>query len=374
MFLPPFYYTLLSFKPSYRIMEMTSQSNTSSAAAAPARPVPNTKAFAVSMLAIFGLAVFAADYINLRSSVSHHLRVDDPVIAVNGDILRSSGVNGDLKVPDEATQDAVEAAIPRPIMTTFFEPVEGGCCGMTQQGHENLVASWKRAWEGHGWETRIFSEKEALKHPSFELLQQKLIEANVSEYDRRCFWRWLAMALDDNPLGGWMSDYDLFPLTLTGYKGLELMSKPGFKTYGGQVPALIHADQKSWEHIVQMMIENLYPDMNIDFISDMMLLLYLHQNYTEEDMGVTTWEFDLWKKFPYKRVPGQEDPVIDCNLVRDYLAAHLSHRGAQEAQEVTHTYPKIQEALKEGEYAEFRAQAADVMMRDMAQCIEPSIQ
>jgi hypothetical protein len=325
------------------------------------------------MFAIFGLTVFAADYINLRSSVSHHLRVDDPVIAVNDDMLRSSGVVGDLKVPDEVTQDIADAAMPRPVMTTFFEPVEGGCCGMTQQGHENLVASWKRAWESFGWETRVLTANRARKHPSYELLDQKLKESNVSEYDRRCFWRWLGMALDDDPLGGWMSDYDLFPLTLTGYKGLELMSKPGFKTYGGHVPALIHADQQSWERIVQMMIDNLYPDMNIDFISDMMVLEYLHRNYKEEDMGVTTWEFDLWKKFPYKRVPGQENPVIDCTLVQGNLAAHLSHRGAQEAQEVTHTYPKIQEEMKEGEYAEFRAQAADVMMRDLAQCIEPNI-
>jgi hypothetical protein len=350
-------------------MEMTPLNSTSaSPAEAPRTPGQNTKAFTLSILA-FGVTIFAADYINLRSSVTRHLR-DDPVISVD-EFLQTDAVESmnDLQPIHEPEATAAQ---PKPIMTTFFEPVEGGCCGMTQQGHDNLVSSWKRAWEGHGWETRIFTEAQALKHPSFELLQQKLIEAKVSEYDRRCFWRWLAMALDDNPLGGWMSDYDLFPLTLTGQKGLELMSQPGFKTYGGQVPALIHTDQKSWEHIIQMMIENLFPDMEIDFISDMMLLLYLHQNYKEEDMGVTTWEFDLWKKFPYKRVPGQEDPVIDCELVNNYLAAHLSHRGAQEAHEVTHTYPKIKEEIGKGEYAEFRAQAADVMMRDMAQCIEPS--
>lgn len=244
---------------------------------------------------------------------------------------------------------------------------------MTQQGHDNLVASWKRAWQGHGWTTRIFTEADARQHPHFEMLQQKLIEANVSEYDRRCFWRWLAMALDDDPMGGWMSDYDLFPLTLTGYRGLELMKQPGFKTYGGQVPALIHADQKSWEHIIQMMIDNVAPDMDIDFISDMMLLLYLHQHYSEEEMGVATWEFDLWKKFPYKRVPGKKDPVIDCDVVKGHLAAHLSHRGAQEAHEVTHTYPKIKVEIKPGEYAEFRAQAADVMMKDLEQCIESKV-
>ena len=261
----------------------------------------------------------------------------------------------------------------KPIMTTFFQPVPEGCCGMTAEGHENLVNSWRKAWEGHGWTTRIFAEADARKHPDFERLQQRLIDAKVSEYDRRCFWRWLAMAVDDTPHAGWMSDYDLFPLTLTSMKGMELMSTPGFKTYGGQVPALIHADQRSWDKIVQMMIHVLTPELDHGFISDMMIFEYLHQHYTHDELGITYWEFDLWKKFPYKRLPGKEDPVIDCELVKNHLAAHLSHRGSQEAFEVTHTYPRIEETIKKGEYAEFRSQAADVMMRDLGECVEESV-
>lgn len=304
-----------------------------------------SKVFAVAIGAV-GVVAFFADYINLRSSVTRHLRVEEPI----------------------------RMASNRPIMTTFFEPVEGGCCGMSQQGHDNLVKSWKRAWEGRGWETRIFTEADARKHPDFELLQNKLIEAKVSEYDRRCFWRWLAMAVDDNPRGGWMSDYDLFPLTLTWERGMEIMKQTGFKSYGGQVPALIHSDQESWDKIVQMMIKTVSPTLDLDFISDMMLLLYLHQHYSEQEMGVTAWEYSIWKKLPYVRVDGQEDPKIDCEVVKTHLAAHLSHRAVQEGFEVTHTYPKIKEEIKEGEYAEFRAQAADVMMKDVDQCLESSVE
>jgi hypothetical protein len=311
---------------------------------------------ALATVSILDLNLFTAP----QPHANRLLQVEDDALAVS-----SKRIQNELRTADELQGSQTKV---KPIMTTFFEPVEGGCCGMTQQGHENLVASWKRAWEGHGWEARVLKANRARRHPSFEALDQKLIEANVSEYDRRCFWRWLAMALDDDPLGGWMSDYDSFPLKLIGEMGLELMSEPGFKTYGGHVPALIHANQQSWEHIVQMMIDNLSPDMDIDFISDMLLLLYLHQHYSAEEMGVTTWEFDLWKTFPYKRVPGQDDPFIDCVLVNNYLGAHLSHKGARTALQVTHTFPKIENEVGKGEYAEFRAQAADVMMKDVVLC------
>jgi hypothetical protein len=94
----------------------------------------------------------------------------------------------------------------KPVMATFFETVEGGCCGMTEQGHQNLLNAWKEAWEANGWETKILTEKDARKHPEFEDMKDKLLKVGVSEYNQRCFWRWLAMAVDDSKDGGWMSD------------------------------------------------------------------------------------------------------------------------------------------------------------------------
>jgi hypothetical protein len=40
-----------------------------------------------------------------------------------------------------------QLALERPVMSTFFEPVEGGCCGMTEQGHLNLLKAWEEAWQ-----------------------------------------------------------------------------------------------------------------------------------------------------------------------------------------------------------------------------------
>lgn len=77
---------------------------------------------------------------------------------------------------------------------------------MTQEGHENLLHAWEEAWQANGWQTKILTEKDARKHPEFEIMKDKLLKVGVSEYNQRCFWRWLAMAVDESENGGWMSD------------------------------------------------------------------------------------------------------------------------------------------------------------------------
>jgi hypothetical protein len=90
-------------------------------------------------------------------------------------------------------------------MATFFEPVVGGCCGMTEQGHQNLVKAWQGAWQSYGWETKVLTEDDARKHPRFKELEIKLNDAGVNHYNQRCFWRWLAIAMDTDLNGGWVS-------------------------------------------------------------------------------------------------------------------------------------------------------------------------
>lgn len=95
----------------------------------------------------------------------------------------------------------------KPVMATFFETVKGGCCGMTQEGHEKLLHAWEDAWQSNGWKTRILTEADAREHPEFKTLHEKLLSVGVSDYNQRCFWRWLAMAVESNvDGGGWMSD------------------------------------------------------------------------------------------------------------------------------------------------------------------------
>ena len=282
----------------------------------------------------FCVALFIIDYISLRVSIAGHFR------------------------------DAAAVAAPRPLMYTFFEPVEGGCCGMSPKAHEDLVKAWEDAWRSYGWDTKILNESDAKRHPDFDAFQEKLIKADVNEYDRRCFWRWLAMANQED--GGWMSDYDNFPLTLTGEMGRELGQLPGFKSFQLWVPSLLHADRESWNKIVLLMMDTIAPNLDVKTISDMQLLLYLHDHLSEEDMGISVWKNEVFAGFPYSRGGEGNGPKIDCSLAQSYLTAHLSHRDSHEAFEVSHTYPRI-EGMTESLHAEKRGEAAHIMLRDYSE-------
>uniref|UniRef100_A0A7S3QJD5 Alpha 1,4-glycosyltransferase domain-containing protein n=1 Tax=Chaetoceros debilis TaxID=122233 RepID=A0A7S3QJD5_9STRA len=230
-------------------------------------------------------------------------------------------VSNDLEVHENKIVfvDGSEEDRKKPIMHTFYEAIPSGCCGMTKEGHENLVDAWKRSWEDRGWETVILTEEDARKHPDFDMLEKKLLRLRVNAYNRRCYWRWLAMA---SAGGGWMSDYDVFPLTLNSELGLELEKDDTFKTYALHVPCLIHASAKEWNRILDLMID-LLPERNRgQNISDMYSLLNLD---IEKGRSGMKWAHDVSPRIIYKRNK-EGHQWINCEDGWRYLAVHLSHQ------------------------------------------------
>ena len=56
--------------------------------------------------------------------------------------------------------------------------------------------------------------------------------------------------------GGWMSDYDTFPLDFNAEVGSKFINGDGeFMSLSSVVPALIHANREEWERIVYAMME-----------------------------------------------------------------------------------------------------------------------
>jgi hypothetical protein len=159
-----------------------------------------------------------------------------------------------------------------------------------------------------------------------------------------------------------MSDYDFFPLMLTAKIGKELAAEPGFKSWSVHVPTLIHADHKSWNVVTNLMIDVLSKDLNVDFISDMYVLEYLYNNYSEKELGISTWERLTYSGFPFKK--DGKDIYFDCAGATATLGAHLSHHDSREAVD-NGLYPKLEgvPAGDLGAHIDKRAEAAASMMR-----------
>eukprot|EP00956_Cyclotella_meneghiniana_P021831 scaffold40373_cov22-Cyclotella_meneghiniana.AAC.1 len=73
---------------------------------------------------------------------------------------------------------AISVPMQKPVMSTFFTPVKGGCCGMSEQGHLNLVQAWEDAWQSWGWETLVLTEEDARKHPRFDEMERALSQSD----------------------------------------------------------------------------------------------------------------------------------------------------------------------------------------------------
>jgi len=220
----------------------------------------------------------------------------------------------------------------KPIMHTFFEPVAKGCCGMSKLGHQKLVKAWEASWQARGWETKILTKKDAENHPDFHLLQNKLWEIGVDVYNQRCYWRWLAMVTVG---GGWMSDYDVFPLGLDSEVGLEIEEDDTFKSFYYHVPCLLHASAKEYDRIIHLMIDMLPKKRGNEVISDMMSLRRVGQQKGRSGM---IWSGDVSPQIIYKT--NEEDHQwLDCKFGQTKLAVHLSHH-------------ECDMALKEGRYPE----------------------
>ncbi len=52
------------------------------------------------------------------------------------------------------------------IMHTFYEP-NGPCCGMTLDGHQNVVQAWEESWRARGLDTKNLTKADAVAHPDF---------------------------------------------------------------------------------------------------------------------------------------------------------------------------------------------------------------
>jgi hypothetical protein len=271
--------------------------------------------------------------------------------------------NGGIVVDVDAETLAVTTNREKPIMHTFFEP-NGACCLMTLEGHFKLLEAWEQAWQARGWDTKVLTKEDAVKYPEFEEVNKRLDELKVDDFNRRCFWRWMAMAMieNDHGGGGWMSDYDTFPLGITAEQGLKLSKRPGFQSFNRHVPNIIHASAVAWKKVLNAMFK-IMEEKNDFVFSDMMALKEAVKEYGYKSMMISEWTGDS-VDYPYFFPRNEDDPLeICCEMANLAKVSHLSHRQTHLAYTKHHIYPRI-EGLKFEDITDRRGEAASVIMKD----------
>lgn len=122
---------------------------------------------------------------------------------------RSGGVLVVSAPPEQAAPVVVEnpkeETPMKPVVHTYFAPSSDEA---TRKEQEAVLDLWKKNWTDHGWDSRVLTEEVARRHLQFKPYQEAielLPIKNPMEYEKACFNRWLAMAVNG---GGMMVDMD----------------------------------------------------------------------------------------------------------------------------------------------------------------------
>eukprot|EP00521_Asterionellopsis_glacialis_P009514 CAMPEP_0195286960 /NCGR_PEP_ID=MMETSP0707-20130614/4217_1 /TAXON_ID=33640 /ORGANISM="Asterionellopsis glacialis, Strain CCMP134" /LENGTH=561 /DNA_ID=CAMNT_0040346665 /DNA_START=186 /DNA_END=1868 /DNA_ORIENTATION=- len=208
----------------------------------------------------------------------------------------------------------------RPVIYTFFQLRTDVSAKNAGSEHTDMIDAWKRSWTEAGWDPRILSLEDAKNHPDYEKYAVSISNtdnAHEGSYDFMCFVRWLAMA--SHGKGGFMSDYDTFPLGLQATHALPNDGK--FTSFQRHVPALISGSAPEWERMAKAVMEMAISHQKDDFYSDMLALNDIYNadetSYLQEELVVA---------LPYK-----SHGVVDCDSSKNALAAHLSHSDTHKA-------------------------------------------
>ena len=208
----------------------------------------------------------------------------------------------------------------RPVIYTFFQTkIQSNGKLHETNTHDNLLAVWTELWYEAGWEPKILTLDDSRKHPDFEKYKEDITAGEIAEntYDYMCFMRWLAMASHGE--GGWMSDYDAFPMGISYLDGLTLPNGGIFTGWERHVPSLLSGSAEEWDRISRMVLDmagQKINDGNIEFFSDMFILREITR-YNEREF---IQDLTVYNGFPYK-----ENHFVDCNVLENIMVVHLSH-------------------------------------------------
>lgn len=177
-----------------------------------------------------------------------------------------------LQTCKETTNISLEKC--KPTIHTFFELDDK----LPLKTLWTQLDEWILAWKEAGWNTVVLNLNDAKKHPLYEKFRQAFDNApfKISKNNQMTFYRWLAMAtLID---GGWMSDYDNFPLNLHHYASCHLHNNGIITTNEGHIPSLASGSKSEWERMSQLLLSSYQLNHNI-YWNDVSALEDIYKNH-----------------------------------------------------------------------------------------------
>lgn len=207
----------------------------------------------------------------------------------------------------------------RPVMHTFYEK-SFAKTGMSEDDDRRMLEVWREGWKAAGWDTKILTIHDARKHSEFKKFDMELEKNTHDHYNKLCFIRWLAMAANG---GGWMGDYDVFPIPTTETLNVVKEGLPnGGKltvyeyTRDGGVPSLVSGTAGEWDRVAHILIGRSKDD---DLATDMFALIDVHQ--TEPEAFILEDRI-LKGHFIMKELKILEN---NCRAWQGFMAIHMSH-------------------------------------------------
>jgi len=200
----------------------------------------------------------------------------------------------------------------RPVMHTFYEDIGK---------QDTLLNPWNNSWHVAGWDTRILSSKDAQAHEKYSVINKLFDSVRITEYNKLCFLRWLAMAQTVQDEIGWMSDYDTFALKLRPGDRLTDNANDGqFTSYNEHVPNLLSGSKKEWNRMVDLLIDT-WPS-HTGMYTDMMVLLTALRKHKDKAARVYKYSVDGYHS--------EKIDVVDCFKYRQAAVIHFSHKSMTE--------------------------------------------